>query len=115
ALATLNDLPYYRRNFRRVIATRARLTEQLTKLGFQVSPSETNFILVRPPILHAEQWLAELRKRKILVRWFQAPEVRDYLRISIGTEGDTSSLISAVKSVLISEGRVTRARGNAAK
>jgi histidinol-phosphate aminotransferase len=100
ALATLNDLPYYRSNFKRVIATRARLTEQLTKLGFQVFPSETNFILVRPPMLPAEQWLSELRKRKILVRWFQAPAVRDYLRISIGTERDASSLISAVKSVL---------------
>jgi histidinol-phosphate aminotransferase len=51
-------------------------------------------------MLPAEQWLSELRKRKILVRWFQAPAVRDYLRISIGTERDASSLISAVKSVL---------------
>jgi predicted nucleic acid-binding protein len=28
----------------------------------------------------ARTWLAKLRDRKILVRWFSTPEVRDYLR-----------------------------------
>src|SRR5213593_682231 len=45
ALATLDDLPYYRANFRKIIATRARLSGELGKLGFQVFPSQTNFIL----------------------------------------------------------------------
>src|SRR5207244_6119895 len=33
AEATLCDLSYYRANFRRIIATRQRLTNELTKLG----------------------------------------------------------------------------------
>jgi histidinol-phosphate aminotransferase len=83
-----------------VITTRAWLTEQLTKLGFHVFASQTNFLLVRPPVFGAEQWLAKLRERKILVRWFSAPEVRDYLRISIGTDSEASALIKAAKAVL---------------
>src|SRR5213078_1409465 len=33
ALATLDDLPYYRANFRRLIATRERLSRKLRELG----------------------------------------------------------------------------------
>src|SRR5207344_2085953 len=45
ALTTLDDLPYYRANFRRIIATRDRVSEALTSLGFEVLPSQTNFLL----------------------------------------------------------------------
>ncbi len=100
ALATLDDLPYYRRNFQRVIRTRARLTAELTSLGFVVHPSSTNFILARPPKFPAEQWLEKLRQRKILVRWFKYPEVRDYLRITIGTDAEADALLRAARAIL---------------
>ncbi len=100
ALATLDDLPYYRANFKRIKATRARLSEALASLGFGVLPSQTNFILVRPPALPAERWLDELRQRKILVRWFSAREVRDYLRITVGTDGEANALLLAAKEIL---------------
>src|SRR5205085_11119170 len=44
ALATLDDLPYYRRNVKRIVATRGWMSAQLGKLGFEVLPSETNFV-----------------------------------------------------------------------
>ena len=100
ALATLDDLPYYRRNFRRIIATRERLSAALGHLGFEVLPSSTNFILARPPGFPAEEWLQRLRERRILVRWFSHPEVRDYLRITIGTDAEADSLISAAGRIL---------------
>src|ERR1019366_2374714 len=77
ALATLDDLPRCRANFRRIIATREQLSSDLAALGFQVFPSQTNFILVRPPKYPAAAWLQKLRHRKILVRWFSDPSVRD--------------------------------------
>jgi histidinol-phosphate aminotransferase len=100
ALATLDDLPYYRHNFRRVVATRERLSRDLRALGFDVFPSSTNFILVRPPGFPAQKWLEKLRARKILVRWFKAQEVRDYLRVSIGTDGEADALVAAVRKIL---------------
>jgi len=99
AAATLDDLAYYRANFRKIIATRAWLSRELTKLGFRVLPSQTNFILVRPPLFPAKDWLQRLRDRKILIRWFSAPEVKDYLRITIGTQREAASLVRAVKSI----------------
>lgn len=100
ALETLSDLPYYRAGFRKVIATRTRLAHELTKLGFSVLPSETNFIFAKPPKFPAEQWLAKLREKKVLVRWFRYPETKDFLRITIGTDAEANALVRAAKSLL---------------
>lgn len=100
AEATLDDLAYYRANFQKLFATRTWLSRELTKLGFRVLPSQTNFILVRPPRFAAKAWLQKLRDRKILVRWFSAPEVNDYLRITIGTPTEAEALARAVEHAL---------------
>jgi len=100
ALATLDDLPYYRKNFRKIILTREWLTGELARLGFEVLPSQTNFILVVPPRFSAETWLKKLRERKILVRWFRDPSVSKYLRITIGTPNEAEALVAAARKVL---------------
>jgi histidinol-phosphate aminotransferase len=99
AQATLGDLPYYRRNFRKVIATRTRLARELTGLGWQVLPSQTNFLLARPPGPPARQWLEALRDRKILVRWFSTPGLEAFLRITIGTDQEMDTLLTTVRSL----------------
>jgi histidinol-phosphate aminotransferase len=100
ALATLDNLSYYRANFRRIKATRGRLGEALRALGFLVLPSQTNFILARPPRFPAQDWLEKLRERKILVRWFAHPEVKEYLRITIGTDTEADALLRAARDLL---------------
>jgi histidinol-phosphate aminotransferase len=69
-------------------------------LGFHVLPSQTNFILAKPPLFPAEKWLQKLRNRKILVRWFNAPEVKDYLRITIGTQKEAEILVKAARKII---------------
>jgi histidinol-phosphate aminotransferase len=101
AEATLGDLPYYRANFKKIISTREWLSRELTKLGFRVLPSRTNFILVRPPRFSAPVWLQNLRVQKVLVRWFDRPEVKDYLRITIGTASEAKVLVNAVRKILV--------------
>jgi histidinol-phosphate aminotransferase len=100
ALATLDDLAYYRRNFRRVIETRRRLRADLEVLGFRVQPSETNFLFALPPRFPAKAWLAKLRARRILVRWFDAAGIRDYLRITVGTDAEARELVRAASGIL---------------
>ena len=102
AVATLGDLQYYRANFKKIIATREWLGRELTKLGFRVFPSRTNFILVRPPSRvdgTAHEWQHQLRGRKILVRWFNFPEVKNYLRITIGTPAEAEALAKAARKI----------------
>jgi histidinol-phosphate aminotransferase len=100
ALATLDSLAYYRAQFRKLLGSRARLSRQLAALGFEVFPSQTNFILVRPPVMPAVQWLEALRRRNILVRWFDQPGIREYLRITIGTAAEATALVRAAQKIL---------------
>ena len=100
AVATLDHLPYYRRNFQRIIRTRNKVATALERLGFEIYPSQANFLLVRPPRLPAETWLARLRDHRILVRWFPHSPIRDYLRISIGSESEMQSFLRACQLLL---------------
>jgi histidinol-phosphate aminotransferase len=45
-------------------------------------------------------WLSRLRERRILVRWFDAPGVRDFLRITIGTQREAEALVRAAARIL---------------
>jgi histidinol-phosphate aminotransferase len=100
AVATLGDLPYYRAKFKKIVATREWLSRELTKLNFRVAPSRTNFILARPPRFPASEWQRKLRVRKILVRWFDYPGVKDYLRITVGTAAETAALVAVTRRIL---------------
>jgi len=100
AEATLADWPYYGRNFQRLIATRERLSDKLRALGFEVQPSQSNFIFARPPRFPALVWLRKLRARRVLVRWFQQPATRDFLRVTIGTEAEADALLRAARAIL---------------
>lgn len=100
AEAALNDAAFYRAQFKTIIATRERLATALKALGFEVLPSQTNFLLAKPPGPPAKAWLQALRERKILVRWFAAPEIRDFLRITVGTDAEADALLRAARALV---------------
>ena len=47
----------------------------------------------------AEEWLAKLRAKKLLVRWFKYPEVRGYLRITMGSEAEMETFVRTVRKI----------------
>jgi histidinol-phosphate aminotransferase len=100
AETTLDDLGYYRANFKKIIATREWLSRELTLLGFRVFPSQTNFILAIPPRFAAKDWLQKLRAQRVLVRWFSSLDVKKYLRITIGTRAEMEILLRAFGKIL---------------
>jgi len=100
AEATLENLIYYRSNFRKIIKLRENIVMILEGLGFESLPSQTNFILTKPPRFAASVWLKKLRARKVLVRQFKEAHVKDYLRVTVGTEKDMNVLLQAVRSIL---------------
>jgi histidinol-phosphate aminotransferase len=100
AVTTLDHLEYYRKNFRRIIETREWLSGELSSLGFNVLPSETNFILAQPPKFPAREWLEKLRERQVLVRWFKLAGIDRYLRITIGTRKESEALLKAARKIL---------------
>ena len=103
ASATLKNLSYYQRNFRRVTESRSRVAQALSGLGWTVLPSQTNFILARPPGPPARQWLEDLRRKKILVRWFASPNLESFLRITIGSESEMDTLLKTIRGLSVSK------------
>lgn len=95
-LAALSDLPYMHASVRRIRTTRHRLTEELNRRGWAVCDSQTNFLFARPPDGDAQEIFEALKVAKIFVRYFPAPETRDYLRITIGTDEQVDALLAVL-------------------
>ena len=100
ATAAIEDSDYFNHCRQRIITTREWTVAQLQTLGFEILPSMTNFIMVKPDGVSAETLFSQLREHKILVRYFQKPRIEEYLRISIGTDEEMQALVAALKSIL---------------
>lgn len=99
AEAAIRDGDYYREITDRIIATRARTAGRLEELGFTVCESRANFLFARFPGIPGKTLLDGLRERGILVRWWGKPGISDYLRISVGTDGDMEALCRALEEL----------------
>lgn len=97
AAAALRDLPWMRRNVRRIQRSRSTLAAALAEMGFEVYDSETNFVLARLPGADVKRVQAELKKRRILIRHFDLPELDDCLRITVGTPSETERVVMALR------------------
>ena len=53
-----------------------------------------------PPPLKAREIYRELKRRKILVRYFDAPGLDDGLRISIGSDREINALIRELRNIV---------------
>ena len=100
ATAALHDLPWMRRNVRRIQRSRATLSTALERLGFQVYPSETNFVLARRAGTDLRRVQQTLKAQRILIRYFDVPGLDDCLRISIGTPAETKAVLTALRAAL---------------
>lgn len=101
AVAAYGDRAYFEQTRRAVMQSRDGLAGQLEDLGFEVLPSQANFVFVRHPARDAAQLAAALRERGVLVRHFSRPErIAQYLRISVGTPEQCDALVQALGAVL---------------
>ncbi|MYD87430.1 MAG: aminotransferase class I/II-fold pyridoxal phosphate-dependent enzyme [Acidobacteria bacterium] len=94
--AAVRDVAYTRETVERIRRTRARLGRALADRGFRIWPSQANFVLARPADGDARRLYHGLRERGVLVRYFAEPGLADKLRITIGTEQETTRLLSAL-------------------
>ncbi len=99
AAAAVRDEPYFQLVRRRVMDTRERTAQALKEIGFTVLPSQANFLFVRHPDRPGKALFDGLRERGVLVRRWDTPEIREWLRVSIGTDADMAALIDALKKL----------------
>ena len=73
---------------------------ELERLGFTVLPSRANFLFVRSPKIGGEDLYRSLKENGILVRWFDSPRIRDFVRITVGDLEQMHTLIDQVEQLL---------------
>ncbi|MHC4712277.1 MAG: histidinol-phosphate transaminase [Planctomycetota bacterium] len=100
AAAALDDYDYMLENVTKVRETRATLIASLDELGFGTLPSQANFVWTRAPSPGAKALYEQLKSRKILVRFWDRPAMKDFLRITVGTPQETEALLAALKEIL---------------
>ena len=100
AIASVRDEDYFQARRADVLRLRKIMTEELAKLGFEVLPSAANFVFARHEALAGAEWTKRLRQRAVLVRHFAKPRIADFLRITVGTEGEILRLIEACREIL---------------
>ncbi|HEX6130000.1 MAG TPA: histidinol-phosphate transaminase [Candidatus Limnocylindria bacterium] len=94
ALAALADPGTARERHRVIVAERKRMAERLAATGWQVLPSVTNFLLVRPP--DAATLANALLARGMVVRTYPGGMLADWLRITVRAPGENERLLAAI-------------------
>lgn len=101
AIAAMQDVDYFEKTCRQVIATREALIREMVALGFEVLPSGANFIFARHKIRDGAELTAKLREHHIIVRHFKSPSrISPYMRITIGTDAQSAALLKALSEIL---------------
>jgi histidinol-phosphate aminotransferase len=99
AAAAMQDMPWMKRNVGRIQRSRKKLIAGLKRLGFSVYPSHANFILARKAGQNLKCVYEELKRRKILVRYFDTAGLRDCLRITVGTPMEIQALLKEMAAI----------------
>jgi histidinol-phosphate aminotransferase len=96
----VEDEAYFKETVSKVVTTREWTKKELKKLGFSFADSKTNFIFAKHKSVNGKFIFDELRKKNILVRRFDKERIKDYLRISIGTDEEMKCVVDALKNIL---------------
>jgi histidinol-phosphate aminotransferase len=100
AAAALEDEDYLRATRTKIVATRERLARELTKLGFDVCPSQANFLWCRRSDRPVKPIYEELKRRMLLVRYMHYADYGDGLRISVGSDADIDRLLEELRQII---------------
>jgi histidinol-phosphate aminotransferase len=97
ATAAIDDTAWLAENRRKIVATRGRLAAGLSQLGFDVIPSQANFVWATHPHRPAKPLYEQLKTAHVLVRYMNYPGWLDGLRISVGTDEQNEALLELLK------------------
>ncbi len=95
----IKDRQYYTAITKKIIESRKSLSEQLEAFGWNVLPSGANFIFAGKTGLTGETIYTRLKREGILVRYFNIEGIRNFVRITVGTEKEIEALITAIRTL----------------
>jgi histidinol-phosphate aminotransferase len=99
ARAALGDTEFLARTRELVLAGKALVYRELTRLGLTFVPSQTNFMLIRVPRSGKEVYQAMLREG-VIIRAMDAYGFPDYIRVNLGLPEENRRFLEALQKVL---------------
>jgi len=99
-IAALEDEGYFQACTHQIMETRERTRAELEAMGFTVLPSVTNFVFATHPALRAHDWLVRLREAGVLTRYYAAPRIDDWLRVTVGTDEEMDVFLRETRRIL---------------
>lgn len=100
AEAAVDDDEYFRNCREKIIDAREHTAAALREIGFDVLPSDANFIFARHPSISGFDCYKKLKDAGILVRHFNRERLFDFVRITIGTRAQMDALIEEITRIL---------------
>lgn len=95
--AAVRDREYFEENVSKIVKTREWAKEELKSLGFILTDSKANFIFAKHPKYDAGKLFEELKAEHIYVRHWGDERIRQYLRITVGTDEEMKVLVSFLR------------------
>ena len=80
--------------------TRDRTAEALKQMDFRLTDSKANFLFAQSSRIPGGELYRKLKENGILVRWFDADRIRDYVRITIGSLEQMTALVDEIARLL---------------
>ena len=99
-IGALTDDEYMKNNRDVIISSREYASDELKKLGFEMTDSSANFIFAKHPGIDGKELYLELKERGILVRHFDLPRICQYNRITVGLPEQMQALVETVREIL---------------
>ncbi len=103
-VAALGEQAYYDANAQEIIRVRGEVKTALEHLGFTVLDSKTNFLFAKSDRIGGEELYLALKKRGVLIRHFSKSRIKDYNRITVGTQAQMEAFLAAVSQILTQKG-----------
>ncbi len=98
--ASIDDNEYYMEKCREIMKTREYTTKKLREMGAVLNDSNGNFVFVKLPGVDAAKAYDTLKENAILVRYFNTPRTKDYLRVTIGTKEQMDKFLAIIADIM---------------
>lgn len=98
--AAVGDGSYYAEATKKVVAERSRLQDALREMGFFVPESRANFLFAGRGAVGGKTIYERLKAEGVLVRFWDKPVLRDFVRITVGTREENTVLLEKLKNIL---------------
>lgn len=99
-IKSFEDRRYFAETCSAIVKTRERTAQALKDMGLTVLPSLTNFLMIAVPGMPGMTVYKGLFDRGVLVRYFDAPRTRAWVRVTIGSDAEMDAFLNALKEVM---------------